>query len=94
MDAEDNTTGAETMTMLIHGLLVDAIEDHGVQAYSVTDSSRRLGAVVKFHVGNRVNDRKRMYRSPWADHETLSSAVKDFLSVKGCRPRGLGGDVA
>lgn len=75
--------------MMLHGLLVQVEEEN---VYGVTDSNRRLGAVVKYYTGSDLRDRKRQWRAFGEDFDTLGEAVKAFLDIRGCKPRGPGGE--
>jgi len=77
--------------MMIHGLLVIAEDDY---VYSVRDCNRRLGAIVRHYVPtDPYPSAKRVFRAFGEDFETLSSAVAEFLKIKGCCPRNAMGDL-
>lgn len=79
--------------MLIHGLLIDLLEDkNGTLSYSVWDSEKNLGTIYKFYVGTDISNRGTKWRALKQDFDSLHDAVKVFLDFPECCPRGLGGD--
>ena len=86
----DRKQRGETMTMMIHGLLIVAEDDN---AYSVRDCHRRLGSVVRHHIPvEPFPAAKKAFRAFGEDFDTLSDAVAEYLKIKGCRPRNALGD--